>query len=183
MDITRSIQFGGLSRKAHSGTDGTEFFGLISGGYDFREANWVFGPTGSLQYSKVRYDDLKEHGAGALDLAVENPEDNSLRSQVGGRVAYLHKASEQLTLIPEARVFWQHEFLRDSETLHASLEQGSGANFAHQISDSDGDSVSGGVALGFQTNFGFYGNVSYDIEIGRESDLNHTLSAGVDWKF
>ena len=183
MDVTRSIQFSGLSREAHSSTDGTEFFGLISGGYDFRQADWTFGPTGSLQYSKIRYDDVKERGAGALGLAVDHPEDDSLRSQIGGRVAYHYKASEQLTLIPEARIFWQHEFLRDSEILHATLEQGSGANFAHQISDFDGDSVLGGVALGFQTNFGLYGNVSYDIEIGRESDLNHTLSVGADWRF
>ena len=183
MDVTRAIQFGGLSREAHSSTDGSEFFGLISGGYDFRRANWTFGPTGSLQYSKIRYDDVKEHGAGALDLAIGNPEDDSLRSLIGGRVAYQHKASEQLTLIPEARLFWQHEFLRDNDTLNATLEQGSGASFAHQVSDSDGDSVYGGVALGFQTNFGFYGNVSYDIEIGRESQLNHALSVGADWQF
>lgn len=183
MDVTRSIQFGGLSRKAHSSTDGTEFFGLISGGYDFNEANWTFGPTGSLQYSKIRYDDVKERGVGALNLAVENPEDDSLRSQIGGRVAYQHKASEQLTLIPEARLFWQHEFLRSNETLDASLEQGTGASFTHQTADSDGDSLYGGVALGFQTNFGFYGNVSYDIEIGRESAINQTLSLGADWKF
>ena len=183
MDVTRSIQFGGLSRKAHSSTDGTEFFGLISGGYDFNEANWTFGPTGSLQYSKIRYDDVKERGVGALNLAVENPEDDSLRSQIGGRVAYQHKASEQLTLIPQARLFWQHEFLCSNETLDASLEQGTGASFTHQIADSDGDSLYGGVALGFQTNFGFYGNVSYDIEIGRESAINQTLSLGADWKF
>ncbi len=97
--------------------------------------------------------------------------------------SYLHKVSEQLTLIPEASVFWQHEFLRDSETLQATLNQGSGGDFAHQVSDSDGDSVFGGVALGFQTNFGFYGNISYDIEIGRESELNHTLTVSADWRF
>ena len=45
------------------------------------------------------------------------------------------------------------------------------------------DAVASGIALGFQTNFGLYGNVSYDLEIGRESELNHTLAVGVDWKF
>lgn len=183
MDVKRSIRFSGLSREARSSTDGTEFFGLVSGGYDFRQAGWVFGPTASLQYSKVRYDDVKENGAGVLDLAIANPEDDSLRSQIGGRVAYLHKANDRLTLIPEARVFWQHEFLRDNETLDAALEQGAGLGFAHQVADSDGDSVFTGVGLGFQTDFGFYGNVSYDIEICRESDVNQTLSVSADWKF
>ncbi|MEO5715608.1 MAG: autotransporter domain-containing protein [Luteolibacter sp.] len=183
LDVTRSIRFGNLSRTAKSSTDGSEFFGLVSGGYDLHANNWTFGPTASFQYSKVRYDDVKENGAGALDLAIENPEDDSLRSQIGARVAYLHKASEQLTLIPEARLFWQHEFLRDNSPLDSTLEQGAGPGFSHSIAKSDGDSVSGGVALGFQTPVGFYGNISYDVELGRESNLNQTLSIGADWKF
>ena len=183
MDVTRSIRFSDLSRTAKSSTDGSEFFGLISGGYDLHVNNWTFGPTAAFQYSKVRYDDVREHGAGALDLAIENPEDDSLRSQIGARVAYLHKASEQLTLIPEARLYWQHEFLRDNSPLDATLEQGSGPGFTHRMAKSDGDSVSGGVTLGFQTPVGFYGNVSYDVEVGRESNLNQTLSIGADWRF
>lgn len=181
--VTRDIEFAGLSREAHSHTDGTEFFSLIAGGYDFRQSNWTFGPTASLQYSKVRYDDVKEKGAGALNLAVGNPEDDSLRSLIGGRVAYHHKASETLTLVPEARVSWQHEFFRNNDTLDASLQQGAGPGFSHQLADSDGDSVAAGLALGFQTLIGFYGNVSYDVEIGRESEVNQTLSVGADWKF
>ncbi|RYD18346.1 MAG: autotransporter domain-containing protein, partial [Verrucomicrobiaceae bacterium] len=183
MDVKRSIAFGNLSRKARSSTDGTEFFAMLSGGHDFRQGNWIFGPSAGLQYSKVRYDDVKENGAGALDLVVSNPEDDSLRSQIGGRVAYLHKANERLTLIPEARVFWQHDFLRDNETLDAAMEQGLGLGFQHQVADSDGDSVFTGIGLGFQTDFGFYGNVSYDLEFGREGDVNQTLSVGADWKF
>lgn len=183
MDVTRSIRFGGLSRTAKSSTDGSEFFGLISGGYDLHANNWTFGPTAGFQYSKVRYDDVKEHGAGALDLAIENPEDDSLRSQIGARVAYRQKANDRLTLIPEARLFWQHEFLRNNTSLDATLEQGSGPGFTHRMAKSDGDSLSGGVALGFQTPVGFYGNVSYDVEAGRESNLNQTLSIGADWRF
>lgn len=182
MDVKRSIAFGNLSRTARSSTDGTEFFAMLSGGHDFREGSWIFGPTASLQYSHVRYDDVKENGAGALDLNIDTPEDDSLRSQLGGRVAYLHKASERLTLIPEARVFWQHEYLRENDTVAAQLA-GSGAGFLHRTDDADGDSVFTGVGLGFQTDFGFYGNVSYDLEFGRESDVNQTLSVGADWKF
>ncbi|RYD48937.1 MAG: autotransporter domain-containing protein, partial [Verrucomicrobiaceae bacterium] len=51
MDVHRSIRIGGLSREARSETDGKEFFAMISGGHDFRQGSWVFGPTASLQYS------------------------------------------------------------------------------------------------------------------------------------
>ncbi len=183
LETRREIGLGGLSRIARSDTNGIEFSTMLSGGYDFQKNGWVFGPVASLQYSKVRYDDVDENGAGALNLRVQEPEDDSLRSRLGGRVAYLHRVSPGLTLIPEARVSWQHEFLRDRQNLDAAFEQGSGPAFTHSLADDDEDSVSGGIALGFQTNLGFYGNVSYDLEIGRESGLNHTLAVGVDWKF
>jgi autotransporter-associated beta strand protein len=183
LDVTRSIRFANLSRTANSGTDGTEFFGLISGGYDFHQSRWTFGPAASLQYSAARYDDVREHGAGALDLALDNPEEYSLRSRIGGRVAYSQPVNEQLTLIPEIRVFWQHEFLTDEETLYTSLEGGNGGAFDHDVAGADSDSVTTGLALGFQTPIGFYGNISYDLELGRESEVNQTISIGADWTF
>jgi outer membrane autotransporter protein len=182
-DVRRTIEIGGLSRTAHSDTDGREFFTMLAGGYDFHQGNWTFGPSGGLQYSSTRFDTIRENGAGALDLKIDNADADSLRGKLGGRVAYHHKVNDQLTLIPESRLFWQHEFLRDNSTLDAALNKGAGNSFDYDTADSDGDSVVGGLALGFQTNFGLYGNVSYDIELGREGEAIHSLSVGADWKF
>lgn len=182
-EVKRTIQIGGFSQTTHSDTDGRELFAMLNGGYDLHRGNWTFGPSGGLQYSTTHYDTIHENGAGPLDLKISNAESDSLRGKLGGRVAYYHKVSDQLTLIPESRLFWQHEFLRDNDSLDATLDNGAGGSFSHGISDSDGDSFLGGVGVGFQTNFGFYGNVSYDIELGRENDAIHSLSVSADWKF
>jgi outer membrane autotransporter protein len=182
-EVKRTIQIGGFSQRTHSDTDGQEFFTMLNGGYDLHHGNWTFGPSGGLQYSNTQYDTIHERGAGPLDLKISNAESDSLRGKLGGRVAYYHKVSDQLTLIPESRLFWQHEFLRDNDSLDATLNNGAGSSFSHGVSDSDGDSFLGGVGVGFQTNFGFYGNVSYDVELGRENDAIHSLSVSADWKF
>ena len=31
--------------------------------------------------------------------------------------------------------------------------------------------------------FGLYGNVAYDLELGREGEPIHSISLGADWKF
>lgn len=182
-EVKRTIQIGGFSQTTHSDTDGHELFAMLNGGYDLHRGNWTFGPSGGLQYSTTHYDTIHENGAGPLDLKISNAESDSLRGKLGGRVAYCHKVSDQLTLIPESRLFWQHEFLGDNNSLDAALNNGAGSSFTHRISDSEGDSFLGGVGVGFQTNFGFYGNVSYDIELGRENDAIHSLSVSADWKF
>lgn len=183
LETRRDIGFGPLSRIARSDTDGIEFSAMVSGGYDFHRGAWSFGPVASLQYSKVRYDDVDEYGSGALDLRVQDPEDDSLRSRVGVRVSYVHPVNQGLALIPQGGLFWQHEYLRGRGNLDAAFQQGAGPSFTHSPSDADADSIVGSLGLGFQTKLGLYGNISYDVEAGRESELNHTISVGVDWRF
>ncbi len=182
-DVVRSIRFGALSRTARSSTDGSEFFSSISGGYDFRQGNWTFGPTAGIQYSRASFNHFRESGAGALDLHMDDTSQDSLRGMLGGRATYLIKVSDTLTLAPEARLFWQHEFLRGTDTLHGNLSGGTSPDFSYQTADADGDSVITGIGLGFKTAHDISGNLSYDIEFGRGGDTNHTLSLGVDWKF
>lgn len=98
-------------------------------------------------------------------------------------MSYLHPVSPKLALVPQGGLFWQHEYLRDRNTLKTAFEQGGGPSFIHTDPDADGDSVVGSMGLGFQTNLGLYANISYDLEVGRESEVNHTLSVSADWKF
>jgi hypothetical protein len=79
-------------------------------------------------------------------------------------------------------MFWQHEFIHGSATLRGNLSGGTSPNFAYQTADTDGDSLYTGIGLGFQTLHGISGNLSYDIDLGRESDANQTLSLGVNWR-
>ncbi|QIF03676.1 autotransporter domain-containing protein [Roseimicrobium sp. ORNL1] len=180
-DIKRPIQFATLSRNAHSDPDGTEFFGLLGGGYDVQQGNWTFGPQVSVQYSRIALDSFTEHGADSLDLRMDAPEAESLRSYLGARVAYTVEVNDRMAIIPELRAFWQHEFL-DGEDLHARLDGGNGPGFLYEPEGDDKDALYLGAGIGFQIGPRFYGNVYYNVDLGRE-EPNHNVSLSATLRF
>ncbi|TLD69639.1 autotransporter domain-containing protein [Phragmitibacter flavus] len=180
-DINRPIQFATLNRSAGSEPDGHEFFALLGGGYDFRRGNWTFGPQASLQYSKVSLDSFTESGADSLNLRMNDPDSDSLRSYLGARVAYTIKATDRVAIIPELRAFWQHEFL-DGDELNASLDGGSGPDFAYESERDDKDALFVGAGLGLQVGPRFYANLYYNVDLGR-NDPNHNISISATIRF
>jgi autotransporter-associated beta strand protein/T5SS/PEP-CTERM-associated repeat protein len=180
-DIKRPIQFATLSRNAHSDPDGTEFFGLLGGGYDVQRGNWTFGPQFSVQYSRIALDSFTERGADSLDLRIDDPEAESLRSYLGARVAYTIKVSESTAIIPELRAFWQHEYL-DGESLHASLDGGNGPGFLYDPEKDDKDALYLGAGVGFQIGPRLYANIYYNVDLGRE-EPSHNVSLSATVRF
>ncbi|TLD71590.1 autotransporter domain-containing protein [Phragmitibacter flavus] len=180
-DINRPIQFATLNRSASSEPDGHEFFALLGGGYDFRRGNWTFGPQASLQYSKVSLNSFIESGADSLNLRMNDPESDSLRSHLGARVAYTIQATDRVAIIPELRAFWQHEFL-DGDSLNASLDGGNGPDFTYESERDDKDALFIGAGLGLQIGQRFYANLYYNADLGR-NDPNHNVSISATVKF
>ena len=181
-DIERPIQWATLNRLARSEPDGYEFFTSISTGYDLQVGGWTFGPQVALQYNKVSLDEFNEAGAGALNLHIHEAETESLRSYVGGRVAYTIQVNDRFAIIPEFREFWQHEFL-DGDEISAALDSGFGPAFTHETSGPDEDSVYLGAGVGFQIGANFYGNIYYNADLGRNGQDSHTVSISGTWRF
>ena len=126
---------------------------------------------------------MQETGAAALNLRTDDSDSESLRSLIGARVAYEQSLPNGYTLIPEARAFWQHEYLADGETLNSTLQGGTSPGFIYQTPTGDRDSAFLGLGCGLITPFGLTGNLSYDIELGRNQDTNQTISGTLNWKF
>jgi fibronectin-binding autotransporter adhesin len=181
-DIERPIQWTTLSRMADSEPDGWEFFSSVSFGQDVKKGNWTFGPQATLQYSKLELGEFDESGAGVLNLRVHDANSDSLRSYIGGRVAYNLKVTDRFTLIPEARAFWRHEFL-DGGSFSSSLDSGSGGRFNYEMQDADKDSFYIGVGLGFLFGERYYLNVYYNADLGRGDDDTHTISISATLRF
>ncbi|HSI61879.1 MAG TPA: autotransporter domain-containing protein [Candidatus Saccharimonadia bacterium] len=80
-------------------------------------------------------------------------------------------------------MFWQHEFLQDEESLHASLDGGAGPGFGFQTSSGDEDAVYVGAGVGLQVGPQFYMNVYYNTDFGRNDDENHTVSVSANIRF
>lgn len=181
--IQRPISWATLDRTARSSQDAAEFFSLAGAGHDFQMGNFTVGPQFSAQYTRLEMDGATETGAGVLNLAVDDTTGESFRTYLGGRMAYTIKASDRVAIIPELRVFWQHEFLQDDENIHAALNGGSGPGFNFQTSNDDEDAVFVGAGVGLQVGSRFYMNAYYNADFGRGDDGNHTVSVSANIRF
>jgi outer membrane autotransporter protein len=181
--ITRPIQFGTLDRTARSDPDAAEFFSMVGTGYDFKMGNFTVGPQFSAQYTRLEMDGVTETGAGVLNLGIEDTTSESFRTYLGGRIAYTIMVREDVAIIPELRVFWQHEFLQDEETLSTALDGGRGPGFDYRTAESDRDAVFVGAGVGVQVGQSMYFNVYYNADFGRGDDANHAVSASATFRF
>ncbi|WP_206026254.1 autotransporter domain-containing protein [Roseimicrobium sp. ORNL1] len=181
--VKRAIEWATLDRTARSDPDGTEFFTLLGTGYDFHAGNFTFGPSLSAQYTKLQVDEFTESGADTLDLRVRDAEEESLRTYLGGRIAYTLKVSERLTVIPELRAFWEHEFLQGGERMNAALNGGSGPDFSYVTEEPGKDAMYVGVGLNFLMGEILTTSVYYHANFGRNDDAQHTVSVSVNWMF
>ncbi len=181
--VNRSINFSTVDRTARSTPDGGSFTTYLDAGYDWKVGEFTFGPVLSGQYTYAGTAGFTENGAESLDLSVGQQNANSIRTNVGGRVAFTWNVTKSITIIPEGRMFWQHEYLNGSRTIGASLNGGNGPGFDYETSAPGQDSVfaGAGVSANFcdRWNTGFY----YNADFGRQDFVSHMISANLGWKF
>ncbi|MEO6742479.1 MAG: ice-binding family protein [Chthoniobacteraceae bacterium] len=181
---TRQIQFATLNRTATSDPHGTEFTTMLGTGYDFHAGNFTFGPTASAQYTSLKLDSFTERGAGALNLRVQGAEAESLRSYLGARVAYTMKVSRRVTLIPEARVSWEHEFMQGGSNLNVALNGGTGPAFTYRTNGTTGrDGLYAGVGVGMRVGERFSMSVYSNASFGRSDASQNSVTLVAGWKF
>ena len=177
------MAFSTVDRTATSRPDGGQFTSYLGFGYDWQVGNFTIGPVLSGQYTYAGIAPFSENGAGALDLALGQQNANSLRTSLGGRIAYTWKLSDSISLIPEARMFWQHEFLENPTNIGASLDGGNGPSFNYTTSAPARDAVfaAAGVSAQFGPNWNAY--FYYNADFGRQDYISHSVTTGLNFKF
>ncbi len=179
----RPIQFGSIDRVAHSEPNGGQFTTYVDMGYDWKVKGFTFGPLLSGQYTYAGTAPFTETDANSLNLRVDQQNINSLRMNVGGRVAYTWDVNEKITIIPEGRLFWQHEFMENPWNIGASLDGGSGPSFDYSTSAPDRDSVWAGAGVSAQFGETWNANLYYNANFGREDFVSHMISGGLGLRF
>jgi outer membrane autotransporter protein len=91
--------------------------------------------------------------------------------------------ASKISLIPEARIFWQHEFLDNPRLIGATLDGGAGPGFNFQTSTPDRDSVFTGVGVTAQFGDEWNSFFFYNADFGRQDFVSHAISAGLALKF
>jgi outer membrane autotransporter protein len=182
-EVRRAIVLPTLDRTASSDPDGHEVSASFGAGYDFEVGHFTFGPSFALQYTRQYLDGFAEHGADSLDLRLDDSSVDSLRSYLGARAAYTLELPNEVVVIPEMRIFWQHEYLQGGDTLTSHLDGGAGPEFDYITEELDRDSLLVGAGFSVQFSPVCYGSLFYHAEFGRSDEVNHTLSMTVGRKF
>jgi len=179
----RSVAFSTIDRTARANPNGGQLTSYLDFGYDWKVSGFTFGPLISAQYTYSGVAPFTETGADSLDLRVEQQNTNSLRTNLGGRVAYTWNLTDKITIIPEVRMFWQHEYLQNSTALGASLDGGAGPGFDYMTTVPGRDSVFAGAGLSanFSKDFSVY--LNYNTSFGRQDYISQMVSTGLNWKF
>lgn len=181
--VRRPIEFSTIDRTARSNQNGGQFNAALNFGYDWEIGKFTLGPIAGVQYSYVGIASFTEDGADSLDLRVGQQNANSLRTTFGGRIAYSWNVTESITLIPEVRMFWQHEFLNNPRTISSSLDGGAGPGFGYETSAPARDSVFAGAGLTSQFGPNWNAFFFYNADFGRQDYLGHYISGGLGLKF
>jgi fibronectin-binding autotransporter adhesin len=181
--VRRPIKFSTIDRTARSRPDGGQFTAYLDFGYDWKLGNFTLGPILAGQYTYAGIAPFTETGADSLDLRVDQQNANSIRTSLGGRIAYTWKLNEKITLIPEVRLFWQHEFLENPRAIGASLDGGAGPGFDFITSAPDRDAVFAGAGISAQFGHDWNAFFYYNADFGRQDYLGHMISTGLNWSF
>jgi Autotransporter beta-domain len=129
----RPIEFGTIDRTARGDLNGGSVGTFLKAGYDLKVGGFTFGPVVSGQYTYLGVAPFTESGADSLNLRVRQQNLNSLQFNVGGRLACTWSLADgKILLIPQARMFWNHEFLQNSTSIWSSLDGGAGPGFEYR---------------------------------------------------
>jgi len=113
----------GLNSTVRGNTDGSDFNGLVTTGYDVHAGGFTYGPVVSFQYTYTGLNGFNETGSLA-PLHIQSGHGDSILTNVGARASYdWHIGS--MVLVPEVRATWQHEYGDDSDAITAAMLLGS----------------------------------------------------------
>ena len=175
----RNIAF--LGQTANGGTTGNEGMVDLDGGYDFHSGAWTYGPVAGLQYTHLTVNSYSEADS-AADLSIDEDQDDSLRSRLGGSVRYsLNGCGVRFT--PHLEATWQHEFMDQSRGLTSSFTQFSGGSFTVRTPNASEDSALVDLGLDAQVNNSITVFGDYVVQAGQDDYFGQSIQAGVRVNF
>ena len=176
---TRRTALGGVETASPGGSS---FSFLLDAGYDWKIGGLTVGPTFNYQYTSTSLDGFTENGGSLAPLTVRGHDGNSSRTAFGAR-AFYDATMWGVTLRPELRAAWQHEYSDTSTALTSSFATLGGTPFTVAGPQIGRDSVLIGAGVTVIWNNLLSTFVAYDGELGRTNYESHSVSGGVRVKF
>jgi outer membrane autotransporter protein len=173
----------GVQGYAKGSTDGLGWTGLLSGGYDWQNGPWSFGPQSAIQYESASFDSFKEKGSLA-PLSVKSQSAEALYSQLGATLRYRHYVTGTWTFItPELNVAWRHDYLDNSFGLRSRLADGSGNAFTVHGPELGSDSAVVNLGTTVQWTAAWSTHVNGTVQFGQDGYQAQYISGGLRLSF
>ena len=166
---------------ADGSTDGYELDALINAGYDYRYDQWTLSPMASIAYTRVNMNGFTETGS-MTPLNFPDQSQESLRSNLGVEISYAAQF-RGMTITPQVRLSWQHEFLDNPLSIDSRFASGNGSTFTVWGPEMKADRalISAGLSVQITPNLCAY--AYYDGQLGNSRYSSNSVTAGVKFDF
>lgn len=108
---------------------GTQLFGSLTGGYEFRDKNLLVSPYGRIDFSIDRLNSSTETGAGAFALTYFGQTSTSVQASLGVRAESVHATGFGYA-VPRLRAEYRHELKRSGLSYVGYADQVGGTRYA-----------------------------------------------------
>lgn len=177
-DFSRKFSLGSQNSSATASPEGWQGILFLEGGYEWKMEKFSMGPVASVRYVSNNIDGYTESSSDAwMRQEVDDVNYDSLQTSLGWRFAY-RADFETVSLLPEARISWNHEFLGTDEDFDAKLAMAGADAYTCTIADTGDDYMSVGVGLTMMLGEVSTISLDYDMQFLRDdADPVHSVNA------
>ena len=154
--------------------DGTQIFGSLTGGYEFRDQALLVSPYGRLDFSYDRLRSSTETGAGAFALTYFGQNLTSVQGSLGVRAETV-QATGFGYAVPRVRAEYRHEFKGTGQAFIGYADQPGGPRYALSPAGKGRDSIVLGIGSDFLMRDGLSLSLEYQLSHSFSNDSSYAL--------
>ena len=153
---------------------GTQWFGSLTGGYEWRDKDLLLSPYGRIDFSTDRLRSSTETGAGAFALTYFGQTSTSIQGALGVRAESAHATSFGYA-VPKVRAELRHEFRGSGEAFVGYADQPGGPRFGLLSGGGARNSVVLGIGSEFLMRDGLSLSLEYQLSHSFSNDSSYAL--------
>ncbi len=153
---------------------GSQVFGSLTGGYEFRDKNILISPYGRIDFSTDRLRSATESGAGAFALTYYGQTSTSVEGALGVRGESVH-ATNFGYAIPRLRAEYLHEFHGTGQAFIGYADQIGGPRYALASGGNGRDSIVLGIGSDFLMRDGLTLSFEYQLSHSFANDSSYAV--------
>ena len=160
---------------------GTQLFGSLTAGYEFRDENWLISPYGRVEFSRSWLHRFTETGGGIYGLSYGDQTIDTWSGVLGIRANYGFQMNWGV-LTPGIRAEYMHDFAGSSRASLGYADLG-GLPYAIETDPSVRDFITLGLSLDMQFQNDWNFGVDYRSSFAARGNRDHTFGARLGARF